>query len=59
MQKKNVIYQYFRFFHTYGYDEKSSGSAFSEILQMAKAGRETFPFTDANNQFDYIEKYSL
>lgn len=54
-KEKGVIHQHLRFFYTYGDDEKSSGSVFSKILQMAKEGKETFPFTDGKNKFDYIE----
>lgn len=52
---KDVVHQHLRFFYTYGDDEKSSGSIFAKILQMAKDGQKTFPFTDGKNQFDYIE----
>lgn len=52
---KNVVYQHLRFFYTYGDDMHSSGSVFSKILQMAAEGKETFPFTDGKNKFDYIE----
>jgi len=52
---KNVYYKHLRFFYTYGDDEQSSGSVFSKILQLAKEGQKTFPFTDGKNQFDYIE----
>lgn len=52
---KDVIYQHLRFFYTYGDDMHSSGSVFSKILQMAAEGKETFPFTDGKNKFDYIE----
>ena len=55
----DVVYQHLRFFYTYGDDEKSSGSIFSKILQMAKDGQKTFPFTDGKNQFDYIEIHEL
>lgn len=51
---KDVTYQHLRFFYTYGDDEQSSGSVFSKILQMEKEGKETFPFTDGKNKFDYI-----
>lgn len=54
VKDKDVTYQHLRFFYTYGDDEKSSGSIFSKILQMAKEGKETFPFTDGSNKFDYI-----
>ena len=52
---KDVVYQHLRFFYTYGDDMHSSGSVFSKILQMAAEGKETFPFTDGKNKFDYIE----
>lgn len=55
LKDKDVTYQHLRFFYTYGDDEKSSGSVFSKILQMEKEGKDTFPFTDGKNQFDYIE----
>lgn len=51
---KEVTYQHLRFFYTYGDDEQSSGSIFSKILQMEKQGQTTFPFTDGQNEFDYI-----
>ena len=52
---KDVVYQHLRFFYTYGDDMHSSGSVFSKILQMAAECKETFPFTDGKNKFDYIE----
>lgn len=56
---KDVTYQHLRFYYTYGDDEQSSGSVFSKILQMEKEGKESFPFTDGKNQFDYIEIHEL
>ncbi len=56
---KDVAYQHLRFYYTYGDDEQSSGSIFSKILQMEKEGKESFPFTDGKNQFDYIEIHEL
>ena len=56
---KDVTYQHLRFFYTYGDDELSSGSIFSKILEMAKNGQKTFPFTDGKNQFDYLEIHEL
>lgn len=56
---KDVTYQHLRFYYTYGDDEQSSGSIFSKILQMEKEGKESFPFTDGKNQFDYIEIHEL
>lgn len=54
-REKNIVHQHLRFFYTYGDDEKSSGSVFSKILELEKAGECKFPFTDGKNKFDYIE----
>ena len=54
IKDKQVVYQHLRFYYTYGDDEQSSGSIFSKILQMEKEGKESFPFTDGKNKFDYI-----
>lgn len=54
VKDKNTVYQHLRFYYTYGDDEQSSGSIFSKILQLAKQGQATFPFTDGTNRFDYI-----
>jgi len=55
VKDKDVTYQHLRFYYTYGDDLQSSGSIFSKILQMEKEGKESFPFTDGKNQFDYIK----
>ena len=59
LKDKDVSYKHLRFFYTYGDDEQSSGSVFSKILQLAKEGKEFFPFTDGKNKFDYIEIHEL
>jgi dTDP-6-deoxy-L-talose 4-dehydrogenase (NAD+) len=59
LKDKPVSYKHLRFFYTYGDDEQSSGSVFSKILQLSKEGKESFPFTDGKNQFDYIEIHEL
>lgn len=59
LKDKNVSYKHLRFFYTYGDDEQSSGSVFSKILQLAKEGKDSFPFTDGKNEFDYIEIHEL
>lgn len=55
VKDKDVVYQHLRFYYTYGDDLGSSGSIFSKILQMEKEGKESFPFTDGKNKFDYIK----
>ena len=54
IKDKQVVYQHLRFYYTYGDDEQSSGSIFSKILQMEKEEKDSFPFTDGKNKFDYI-----
>ncbi len=56
---KNAVYQHLRFFYTYGDDEQSSGSVFKKILQLEKEGKDSFPFTDGKNMFDYTEIHQL
>jgi nucleoside-diphosphate-sugar epimerase len=51
---KNTVFQWLRFYYTFGDDDKSSGSIFSKILQMEKEGKTKFPFTNGKNQYDYI-----
>lgn len=59
LKDKQVSYKHLRFFYTYGDDEQSSGSVFSKILQLAKEGKKSFPFTEGKNKFDYIEIHEL
>lgn len=51
---KDVCFQWFRPFTVYG-DETRNHSILSKILQWEKEGKETFPFTDGSEQYDYIE----
>ena len=57
-ENKDVCFQWFRPFTVYG-DEERNHSILSKILQWDKEGKKTFPFTDGNEQYDYIEVNEL
>lgn len=49
----SVCLQWFRPFTVYGDDEKNQ-SLLGKIIQWEKEGKQTFPFTDGNEMYDYI-----
>lgn len=51
--KENICFQWFRPFTVYG-DDFMNDSIMSKIIKWEKDGKETFPFTDGNEQYDYI-----
>lgn len=55
---KDICLQWFRPFTVYG-DEEKNHSILSKILMWEKEGKETFPFTDGTEQYDYIEIHEL
>lgn len=55
---KDICLQWFRPFTVYG-DEEKNHSILSKMLMWEKEGKETFPFTDGTEQYDYIEIHEL
>lgn len=55
---KDVCLQWFRPFTVYG-DEEKNHSILSKIIAWEKEGKKTFPFTDGNEEYDYIEIHEL
>lgn len=53
-RKNNILLQWIRGFYIVGNTENGC-SVFSKITQAAKAGKRDFPFTNGQNQFDFIE----
>lgn len=53
IEDRDVCLQYLRFFTPYG-DDELNNSILSKILKWEKEGRESFPFTDGKEQYDYI-----
>ena len=53
LKDKNICFQWLRPFTVYG-DDHQSNSLLSKILIWEKEGKETFPFTDGNEEYDYI-----
>lgn len=51
--QKDICLQWLRPFTVYGDDEKNH-SIMSKVISWEKEGRETFPFTDGNEEYDYI-----
>lgn len=50
---KNVCLQWIRPFTVYG-DDETNHSLMSKIIGWEKEGRESFPFTNGDEQYDYI-----
>lgn len=53
-KQHNVVFQWLRGFYIVGNSEYGS-SIFSKITSAAKAGKEMFPFTLGQNQYDFID----
>ncbi len=52
-QNKGICFQWLRFFTPYG-DDKLNNSILSKILKWEKEGKDSFPFTEGKEQYDYI-----
>ena len=55
---KEICLQWLRPFTVYG-DEEKNHSILSKIITWEKEGKESFPFTDGCEQYDYIEIHEL
>lgn len=53
-----VCFQWFRPFTIYGDDEKNN-SIFSKIIKWEAEGKESFPFVDGEQKYDFIEIHDL
>lgn len=56
--KKDITLQWLRPFTVYG-DDVMNNSIMSKILTWEKEGRKTFPFTNGDEQYDYIHVCDL
>lgn len=55
---KKISFKWLRGFYITG-DDEHSHSIFSRILQLARAGAKTFPFTHGTNKYDFIDVHEL
>ena len=55
---KHICLQWLRPFTVYG-DDKRNQSILSKIIQWESEGKTSFPFTDGNEEYDYISVYDL
>lgn len=53
-EDKNVSVKWLRAFYITG-DDEHNNSIFTKILEMAKAGQKTFPFTSGLNKYDFLD----
>lgn len=53
LKDKDVVFQWLRAFYIYG-DDLNNKSIFSKIIESAREGKETFPFTTGKNKYDFI-----
>ncbi len=53
-KNNNVIFQWLRGFYIVGNTENGS-SVFSKIIKASREGKESFPFTQGLNQFDFLD----
>lgn len=51
---KNVSLKWLRAFYVTG-DDEHNRSVFAKILEQAKAGKTSFPFTDGKNKYDFLD----
>lgn len=58
IEDKNVCLYWLRFFTPYGNDHLNN-SILSKILKWEEEGKETFPFTDGKEEYDYIHVKEL
>ncbi len=54
----NASLKWLRGFYVLG-DDSSNHSVFTKLLEKAKAGEETFPFTSGKNQYDFLDVKDL
>ncbi|MFV0626584.1 MAG: NAD-dependent epimerase/dehydratase family protein [Alphaproteobacteria bacterium] len=54
IRDKDISLKWLRAFYILGDDVKNK-SVFTKILQFEKKGKETFPFTDGKNKYDFIK----
>lgn len=52
-KEHGTIFQWTRGFYILG-DDLKNNSIFSKLVQMAEAGKSTFPFTSGKNKYDFI-----
>ncbi len=52
-REKQVCLHWLRGFYIYGDDERNN-SIFTKLLQAAREGKETFPFTTGKNLYDFL-----
>lgn len=57
-ENKNISVKWLRAFYITG-DDKNNKSIFAKIMQIAKEGGKTFPFTDGLNKYDFIDVVTL
>lgn len=55
---KDINFYWLRGYYIYGDDEKSN-SVLGKILEAARSGRKTFPFTSGKNLYDYVSIQEL
>lgn len=55
---KDICLQWLRPFTVYGDDEKN-GSIMGKIIRWEREGKDSFPFTDGNEEYDYIRVDNL
>lgn len=54
VRDKGISLKWLRGYYITG-DEAHASSVFAKIFQMGKEGKETFPFTDGKNRYDFID----
>ena len=55
---KPICFQWLRGFYIYG-DDTFNHSIFTKILEAAKSGKKTFPFTSGKNKYDFMSVTQL
>lgn len=55
---KKISFKWLRGFYITG-DDEHNHSIFSRILQLARTGVKTFPFTQGTNKYDFIDVHEL
>ena len=53
-KQKNIVFQWLRGYYIFG-NSKFGSSIFSKISAAAEAGNREFPFTQGQNQYDFID----
>lgn len=57
-KNSDVVFQWLRPFTIYG-DDIQTDSIFSKIISWEKMGKEYFPFTDGEEEYDYLSVHNL